>query len=97
MKQSKWIEHIRVRSSSVKLQEAMPSLFKQIQEVKEQTGDAETFFMKHAIYDGDLSVVVVWHNNMEPKKTREGLMIAEKMQELGPIDHAVWIPAESIK
>jgi hypothetical protein len=94
MDQMKWIELIRVRSSLAALQEAMPSLQKYIKGIEEATNGAETFFMQHALYDGDLAVVVVWMNGVKPEQTREGLMIAERLQELGSIDHAVWIPAE---
>jgi hypothetical protein len=95
MDQMKWIELIRVRSSVAALQEAMPSLQKHINEIEEATNGAETFFMQHAIYNGDLAVVVVWMNGMKPDQTREGLMIAERLQELGSIDHAVWVPADN--
>jgi len=38
--------------------------------------------------------VVVWaRDHIEPTKSREGLRLAERMQALGPVDHAVWIPA----
>ena len=94
MDQMKWIELIRVRSSVAALQEAMPSIQKQIKEIEKANNGAETFFMQHALYDGDLAVVVVWMNGVKPGQTREGLMIAERLQELGSIDHAVWIPAE---
>ena len=93
MDQMKWIELIRVRSSVAALQEAMPSLKTQIKEIEEATNGAETFFMQHALYDGDLAVVVVWMNGVKHEQTREGLMIAERLQELGSVDHAVWIPA----
>lgn len=91
----KWIEQIRVRSSAETLQEALPALTAQIEELSSSASDAETFFMQHALYDGDLAVVVVWHTDVPPAKTREGLMVAAKLQELGAIDHAVWIPANS--
>jgi hypothetical protein len=94
MDQMKWIELIRVRSSVVALQEAMPSLQKQIKEIEEETSGAETFFMQHALYDGDLAVVVVWKGGGKPGKSREGLLLAERLQELGSIDHAVWIPVK---
>ena len=93
MKAFKWIEQIRVRSSKSKLVEAMPSLEGQIKDIEASSNGAETFFMKHALYDGDLAVVLVWMNNVVPQQTREGLMVAERLQEFGPIDHAVWIPA----
>ena len=89
----KWIEQIHVRSSSRALQEAMPALVEQLERVQERVGGAETFLMQHALYDGDLAVVVVWRNESAPQKTREGLMVAMMLQQLGPVDHAVWIPA----
>ena len=94
MREFKWIEQIRVRSSIKTLREAMPSLERQIKDIEASSDGAETFFMKHAQYDGDLTVVLVWMNNVVPQQTHEGLMVAEHLQELGPIDHAVWIPAE---
>lgn len=90
----KWIEQIRVRSSKSALEAAMPSLQRVVDAIDSAAGDAETFFMRHALYDGDLALVVVWRNDAGPQKSREGLMVAERLQELGPVDHAVWVPAE---
>lgn len=90
----KWIELIRVRSSATTLEEAMPSLQKQVEEIVDFATGTETFFMQHASYDGDLAVVVVWKDGSEPRKSREGLLLAERLKELGPIEHAVWIPVE---
>ena len=90
---TKWIELIRVRSSADVLQEAISALRDQIDVIESSASDAETFFMQHALYDGDLAVVIVWYRETPAKKTREGLMIAAKLQELGSTDHAVWIPA----
>ena len=89
----KWIELIRVQSSADRLQEAMPSLQQQVEEIEASASDAEALFMQHALYEGDLAVVVVWHNNTAPQKTRVGLMVAERLRDLGSVDHAVWIPA----
>lgn len=88
----KWIEFIRVRSSAATIEEAIPSLRKEINEINASTNAAETFMAQHAIYNGDLSVVLMWKNEIEPMKTREGLLLAEKLQHLGSVDHAVWIP-----
>ena len=88
----KWIEFIRVRSSAATLKEAIPFLKKVINEIKTSTSAAEAFLAQHAHYDGGLSVIVVWRNTIEPVKTREGLLLAERLQHLGPVDHAVWIP-----
>lgn len=95
MKQMKWIEQIRVRSTESTLQEAMPSLLTLVKQIEEGAGDAETFMVQHALYQGDLAVVLVWVNEVKPEKTREGMMIAERLQRFGPIDHGVWIPAEN--
>jgi hypothetical protein len=90
----KWIELIRVRSSETKLREAMPALQEQVREIDASVPDAETFFLQHALYDGDLAVVVVWRTSDSPQKTREGLLVAGQLQKLGSVDHAVWLPAE---
>lgn len=91
----KWIEQIRVRSSLGTLQAALPALQQQLLELEGAVECAEIFCMQHALYSGDLGVVVVWRGQAEPHKTREGLMVAEQLQALGPIDHAVWVPMNS--
>ncbi len=89
-----WIELIRVRSSQTVLADAMPSLAKLVHEIGSSSDGIETFVMQHALYAGDLAVVVVWTTDAnEPTKSREGLLLAGRMQALGPVDHAVWIPA----
>lgn len=90
----KWIELIRVRSSDAALSEAMPTLEANVREIESSLGDGETFFLKHALYDGDLAVVLVWMNGAPPKKSREGLILAEQLGQLGSVDHAVWIPTQ---
>ena len=90
----KWIELVRVRSSAAELESAMPAMQEQVHEIEASDCNAETFFLQHALYEGDLAVVVVWQNEDEPRKTREGLMVAEQLQRLGPVDHGVWIPAK---
>ena len=87
------IEIIRVRSSQTVLTDAMPSLTQIVDEIASSTEGVEIFFMQHALYAGDLAVVVVWtRDDDKPTKSREGLLLAERMQPLGPVDHAVWIP-----
>ncbi|MEM9459779.1 MAG: hypothetical protein AAGF11_36720 [Myxococcota bacterium] len=90
----KWIELIRVRSSGATLQEAMPALEARVRELDDSIPDAEAYFLQHALYDGDLAVVMVWRTSAEPRKTREGLLVAEHLRRLGSVDHAVWRPAE---
>lgn len=90
----KWIELIRVRSSETRLEAAMPTLEEQVREIETSIGNVETFFLRHALYNGDLAVVVIWRNESEPRSTRAGLMVAEQLQKLGSVDHAVWIPTQ---
>ena len=71
----------------------MPSLLAQIVQIGASI-DAETLFMRHGLYEGDLAVVLVWVNDVAPQKTREGLMVAQRLSEIGSVDHAVWVPAE---
>lgn len=88
----KWIELIRVRSSEATLRAALPALAEQIQGLATSRPDVETLFMQHALYEGDLAVVVIWETDAPATKTREGLLVAESLQRLGSVDHAVWIP-----
>lgn len=90
----KWIEFIRVRSSATALQGAIPDLKKTIKEINASESSDEIFMAQHALYNGDLSVVVVRDNESQPVKSREGLLLAERLQHLGPVDHALWIPVK---
>jgi hypothetical protein len=92
----KWIELIRIRSSAVILQDAMPSLLREIREIQAEASDVEVLLMQHALYDGDLAVFMVWKDGGKPQRTRRGSLLAEWLQELGTIDYAVWIPAEEM-
>ncbi len=91
---TKCIEFIRVRSSPTVLADALPSLTQLVDVLDASLQDAEVVFMQHALYAGDLAVVVVWtRGDTTPSKSREGLLLTERMQALGSVDHAVWIPA----
>lgn len=91
----KWIEIIRVRSSATALEEVMSSLYTEVNQINQSLELVEVFVMQHALFDGDLSLVVVWKNGQPPKKSRQGLMFAERLQQIGTVDHAVWIPAKT--
>lgn len=97
MNAMKWIELIRVRSSEATLRAAMPALTLQVEGLSSGRDDVETLFLQHALYNGDLAVVVIWQTAAPPKKSREGLLVAESLQALGSIDHAVWIPTLTAK
>jgi hypothetical protein len=90
----KWIELIRVCSSEATLDTAMLGLKAKVNELKLGLTETETMVLRHFHYDGDLAVVLIWQNRMRPCKTREGLMIAEQLQKIGLVDHAVWVPAK---
>ena len=90
----KFIEFIRVRSSAAELQVALPSLYDIVTEIGDPDSAVETFVLQHAIYDGDLAVVIVRKNALKAEMTREGLLVADHLSSLGSIDHAVWVPAD---
>ena len=86
----KWMEMIRVRSSSGSLEKGMPEVVQQTQEIGRTSGVADAMVLQHALYDGDLAVVLVWDTDRGPAQTREGLVLAERLQHYGMVDHAVW-------
>lgn len=88
----KWIEMIRVRSSEAVLRQAMPRLRALVHELTAAHQASETLFLQHALYDGDLSVVLIWQTSAPAQKTPAGLRVADHLRELGSIDHAVWLP-----
>ena len=88
----KWIELIRVRSSPATLERAMPALARQVRDIERSSPDIETHFMQHALFAGDLAIVVIWQTQTPPGKTREGLLLAEGLEHIGTVDHAVWVP-----
>lgn len=88
----KWIELIRVRSSAPALVAVMPELRELVRQLEASVHDAELLFLQHALYGGDLAVVVVWRRDCVPRESREGLLIAEALRSTGTVDHAVWVP-----
>ena len=92
MTSGEWIEQIRVRSTAPALEAALPSLHDQVAEVDAALATTKAFVLQHALYEGDVAVVLVWQGDVTPAKTRAGLMIAERLQQLGSVDHAVWTP-----
>ncbi len=94
MTRGEWIEQIRVRSTAPALEAALPTLHQHVAEIDASLAATKSFVLQHALYEGDLAVVLVWPGDTAPVKSREGLMIAGQLQQLGSVDHAVWIPAE---
>ncbi len=89
----KWMEIVRMRSSETGLTAAWSSLEDAVSEVRQVKGLDEAFILQHAMYNGDLAIVLVWDNERQPVKTREGILIAEQSKRHGSVEHAIWIPA----
>jgi len=89
----KWVEMIRGRSSSGALAAALHPISAQAREITRVPDVVDAMVLTHALFDGDLAVVLLWDNERHPVKTREGLMIAENLEQYGLVDHAVWVVA----
>lgn len=88
-----WVEQIRMRSSEIALREVLPLVDAQVQGIRRGQLPVQAFCLQHSLYDGDLAVVMIWFGEGLPEKSREGLLIADTLRQLGSVDHAVWIPA----
>ena len=86
----KWIEMIRVRSSSGSLEKGMSAIVARAREIRKVSGIADAMVLKHALFEGDLAVVLLWDNDRQPVRTREGLVLADSLQRYGMVDHGVW-------
>ena len=82
-----------MRSSESGLTAAWSSLEDAVSEVRQADGLDEAFILQHAMYNGDLVIVLVWDNERQPTKTREGILMAEQSKRHGSVDHSIWIPA----
>ena len=91
----KWIEFIQVRSSPLALKGYLPLLTSELDKLKHSEIGVETFVMQHGLFDGDMAIVLLWNNKKSPVKTREGLLLAELLQQCGQTAHAVWIPVQN--
>ena len=60
MKGGEWIEQIRVRSTAAALDAALPGLREQVEAIDASLPSVQPFFLQHALYAGDLAVVLVW-------------------------------------
>ena len=85
-----WIETIRVRSSAAALEKAITILNEEITILNRSKHVQGAYCMQHQVYNGDMIISIAWESHISPQKTREGLMLAEQMMQLGSVDHAVW-------
>lgn len=86
----KWIELIRLLTAQKDVQALQDAIQTQLDTLRNMSGLERTLAMVHAAYGTDFAVVLVWHNQREPVKTREGLLLADCLRQFGMVDHAVW-------
>lgn len=85
----KWMEFVHVRTSAAGMEWDIPALNAQLALCRaEQLAGVSV--VKHALYPGDLAVMLTWQNDRKPVKTREGLAIAEYLSRFGAVEHGVW-------
>ena len=92
MKNITWIEKIRVRSSEEALDESMSLLMDQVKDIEASSPHMESLFLQHGFYSGDFSVVLLWSSEAPNEASKEGILIAEIFNRLGPVDHSYWVP-----
>jgi hypothetical protein len=51
---------------------------------------------RHALYDGDLAIALIWRDQPQSERSRLGLFLVAELEKLGSVDHAVWIPNENL-
>ena len=96
MKGGEWIEQIRVRSTAAALDQALPALRDQVEAIDASLPSVQPFFLQHALYAGDLAVVLVWQPDVVPEKTREGLHDLSLRQQPSTVGHPRTLrPADS--
>lgn len=86
----KWMEMVRLRSSLGVREDIISAIADQLAEIEDGCRDVEVMLLQHALFDGDLAALLVWHNEREPVRSREGLLLAQNLQQHGSVDHAVW-------
>ena len=86
----KWMEMVRLRSAPGGQEDITAAIADQLAEIEAGCSDVEVMLLQHALFDGDLAAMLVWHNEREPVRSREGLLLAQNLQRHGSVDHAVW-------
>ncbi len=92
-----WMEIIRVLGSLSAAHAVQAQISGRVDETREAAGLMRAILMTKAPYGSDFGVVLVWNDNRQPAKTREGLVLAEYLRQFGSVDHAVWqvVPRET--
>ena len=87
----KKLEMIRVRSTPNATDEILSLLTDHINSLQEGSKSFEIKLMQHGRYYGDIAILIIWESAKNPNKSREGLLIAEVLQEIGALSHIVWL------
>ena len=89
----KWAEMIRVRSSAEGVTDLYNGLSQVISRLRKKSGIQDAILLIHALYVGDLAIILLWKNDSKPVKSPEGVSLANSFKEYGTVEHAVWIVA----
>ena len=89
----KWAEMIRVRSSAEGIADLYSGLPRVISALREKLEIHDALLLIHALYVGDLAVILIWEGTGTPGKSAEGNLLADNFEEYGTVEHAVWLVA----
>ena len=89
----KWAEMIRVRSSADGIADLYSGLPQIMSAIRKKMDIKEALLLIHALYVGDLAVILIWHGPGSPGRSNEGILLANNFEEYGTVEHAVWLIA----
>ncbi len=87
------VEMIRVRSTTEEIADLYNGLSQVISDLRKITDIRDAILLIHALYVGDLAVILIWKELEPPKKTPEGIVLANTFEEYGTVEHSVWMIA----
>ena len=86
----RWIEYIRLLTAEEEVCTLQHAIDAQLATLRNTRSLERALTMRRATYGTDIAIILVWKNQREPVKTREGLGLVNFLQQFGSIDHAVW-------
>jgi hypothetical protein len=87
---AEWLEIIRVLGAFPESHPVREEIQLRLDETRKAAGLKRSMLMTKASYGSDFAVVLLWENARQPVKTREGLALAQYLQQFGSVDHAAW-------
>ena len=85
------VEMVRVRSTPEAVCDAMSSITECLENMRTTTSASDIKIFRLSRYEGDLAVFIFWDHSTTREKSREGLMVAEILQQIGAFNHFVWV------